>query len=402
MALQDIDILDPDAYIDDVPHKSFERLRREAPVFWHKEPSGPGFWAITKHEDVVTVLKDAATFSSQIAGTQIPDVPEGDIRRSPDLLAIMDPPRHSQYRALIGQSFTSRGLSRSEDHIRALTTELLDQVIERKEFDFVTDFAVKLPMAVILRMVGVPDVDHAKLSDWILRVLATDDPEFATTPDERGAIGGRIMEYAHNLAAERRSNPRDDLLSVLMAAEVDGAKLSYSEFGMFFLLLLGAGTDTPLVLGSSILALMQNPAQRTRLREDPGLIETAVEETIRCYPPFMHFRRTALRDTQIRGQRIAAGEKVVAWLVSANRDEEVFESPHTFDVSRANNPHVGFGHGPHFCIGNALARRLAKIALAECVRRLPNLELNGSVKRLRSNWYNGPKRMPVVVGRGIG
>jgi cholest-4-en-3-one 26-monooxygenase len=399
MTLQDIDILNPDLYVLDVPHSSFELLRREAPVFWHKEPDGPGFWAITKHDDVVAVLKDAATFSSQIAGTQIPDVPEGDIRRSPDLLAIMDPPRHTRYRALIGQSFTSRGLSQSEDHIRTLTSELLDRLIERESFDFVTEFAVKLPMAVILRLVGVPDQDHAQLSDWILRVLATDDPEFATTPDERAGIGRRIMEYAHALAAERRTAPRDDLLSVLMAAEIDGQKLSYGEFGMFFLLLLGAGTDTPLVVASTALTLMQHPAEGARLRENPDLLENAMEEILRLHPPFMHFRRTAVRDTQIRGQRIAAGEKVVTWLVSANRDHDAFDQPHTFDIARASNPHVSFGHGPHFCIGNALARRLCKIALAECVRRLPNLELNGEVKRLRSNWYNGPKRMPVIVGR---
>lgn len=397
MTLKDIDILDPDIYVRDVPHTDFERLRREAPVFWHPEPDGPGFWAITKHEDVITVLKDAATFSSQVAGTQIPDVPEGDIRRSPDLLAIMDPPRHSRYRALIGQSFTSRGLSRSEEHIKALTTEILDRLIARREFDFIQDFAVRLPMAVILRMVGVPDEDHEKLSDWILRVLATDDPEYATTPEQRGMIGGKIMEYAHALAAERRSTPRDDLLSVLMAAEVEGQKLTYGEFGMFFLLLLGAGTDTPLVLGSAMQAMMQYPQERERLRQNPALIESAVEEVIRCYPPFMHFRRTALRDTQIRGQRIAAGQKVVTWLVSANRDADVFERPHTFDVGRTVNPHVGFGHGPHFCIGNALARRLTKVALAECVRRLPGLELRGEVKRLRSNWYNGAKRMPVAL-----
>jgi cytochrome P450 len=349
---------------------------------------------------VVAVLKDAAIFSSQIGGTQIPDLPETDIRRSPDVLAVMDPPRHSKYRALIGQAFTSQGLSRSEAHTRALVSELLDQLVEREDFDFIADFAVRLPMAVVLHMVGVPGSDQRQINDWILRLLATDDPEFATSDDERAAIGQRFMEYAHAIAAERRATPRDDLLSLLMAAEVDGAKLSYAEFGMFFMLLLAAGTDTPrLLLGSTMLELMRRPAERDRLRKNPDLLPGAIEETLRFDPPLMHFRRTAVSDTQIRGQRIAAGQKVVAWLVSANRDEQVFERPHSFDVARATNPHVSFGYGPHFCIGNALARRLANTALAECLRRMPELELNGPVERLRSNWFNGPKRMPVVVGR---
>jgi cytochrome P450 len=400
MALQEIDILNPDSYLLDVPHDRFERLRREAPVFWHKEPNGPGFWAITKHADVLTVLKDAETFSSQVGGTQIADLPSTDIRRSPAVLAVMDPPRHTQHRALIAQSFTSKGLAQSEAYVSRLVAQLLNQVIERGSFDFIEDFAVKLPMAILLNMVGVPNSDQAQINDWILRLLATDDPEYQTSDAERGEIGQRFMEYAHALAAERRQSPRDDLLSLLMAAEVDGVKLSYEEFGMFFVLLLAAGTDTPrLILGSAMLALMQQPAERARLRQAPELIPSAVEEMLRLYPPLMHFRRTAVRDVELRGRQILAGQKVVAWIVSANRDDEVFVKPHAFQLERASNPHVSFGYGPHFCIGNALARMIAKTALGECLRRMPGLEIAGPVERLRSNWFNGPKRMPVTVGQ---
>ena len=392
------DIYSPDLYTREVPYERFERLRRESPVHWHEEPDGPGFWSVTKYRDVVRVLRDATTFSSEAGGTQIPDLPDTDIRRSPDVLAVMDPPRHTRYRALVGQAFTSRGLAQIEPHIRHFVDELLTAAIARGRFDFVADFSAKLPMSIIFTMVGVPSEAQPMLNEWVLKLLATDDPEFATTEEQRAAIGGRFMQYAHGLAAERRKSPRDDLLSVLMAAEVDGAKLTYEEFGMFFMLLLAAGTDTPrLLISSAMLALMARGELRGKLLAKPELMPDAVEEFLRFYPPLMHFRRTATADTEIRGQHIRKGQKVVVWLVSANRDEEVFANPGALDLARAPNDHLSFGHGPHFCIGNALARMSARIALTECLHRLPSLELAAPPERLRSNWFNGMKRMPVVV-----
>jgi cholest-4-en-3-one 26-monooxygenase len=399
MATQVEDVLDPDLYVRGVPHERFARLRREAPVSWHAEPGGPGFWSVTKHRDVQNVLKEAATFSSALGGTQIPDLPIHDLRRSPDVLAVMDPPKHTRYRALIGQSFTKRGLARTEAHVRDLVDRLLGELVQRGSFDFAGDFAAKLPMATILHLVGVPADAQEQINDWVMRLLATDDPEYATSEQERTVIGGRFMEYAHMLAAQRRREPRDDLLSLLMAAEVDGMKLRYEEFGMFFMLLLAAGTDTPrLALGSGMVALMEHSELRKLLARRPELISGAVEEVLRCYPPLMHFRRTATRDTEIRGQRIRAGEKVVVWLVSANRDEDVFPNAGVFDPQRKQNDHLAFGHGPHFCIGNALARMTVGIALNECLRRLDGIELDGTPERVRSNWFNGMKRIPVRVG----
>lgn len=394
------DLLDPDLYVHGVPHDRFARLRREAPVCWHDEPGGAGFWSVTKHRDVLSVLRDAATFSSALGGTQIADLPMHDLRRSPDVLAVMDPPKHTRYRALIGQSFTKRGLVQTEAYVRALVDRLLDGLISRGSFDFVGDFAAALPMAIILHLVGVPADAQAQLNDWVMRLLATDDPEYASDEQERAAIGAKFMQYAHALAAQRREEPRDDLLSLLMAAEIEGMKLSYQEFGMFFMLLLAAGTDTPrLALGSGMLALMERPEQRELLARRPELMPGAVEEVLRCHPPLMHFRRTATRDTEIRGQRIRAGDKVVVWLVSANRDEDVFRDAGEFDLQRTPNEHVAFGHGPHFCIGNALARMTVGIALSACVRRLHGIELDGTPERVRSNWFNGMKRMPVTVRR---
>jgi cytochrome P450 len=261
------------------------------------------------------------------------------------------------------------------------------------------DFAGQLPMSIILKMVGVPTQDQAMLKDWVLQILASDDPEYAKNGGDVIATTGRFMQYAHMLAAERSKSPQDDLLSQLMAAKVNGVKLTYDEFGMFFILLLGAGTHTTqLLLGNAALALMENPAQRQRLVRDPALVQSGVEEVLRFSPPFIHFRRTARIDTELGGQQIRAGDKVVVWYVSANRDEEVFPEPNSFDVGRSPNDHLSFGYGPHFCLGNALGRLTAKTALAECVRRMPEMAPNGPRVRLRSNWFNGLKRLPVVAG----
>lgn len=396
MDLEDIDILDPALYAAGIPHERFDRLRREAPVFWHKEPGGPGFWAITKHADVMAVSRDTATFSSVLRGTQIPDLPREDFRVSPDNLANMDPPRHTRFRALLAKGFTPEALQRVEPFVRASMTRLIDDVIERGQCDMVSDLAGTLPLLVIFEMFGVPTKDRDQLLGWILRLIAPDDPEFASSPEEMGSLTGRFLEYAHALAAERRRAPRADVLSLLMQAEVDGEKLSYSEFGTLFFLFLAAGSDTTrnLIL-NGMVALLEHPEPRARLLADPSLLPGAVEEMLRFCPSIIHFRRTATRDTEIRGQRIASGDKVVLWYVSANRDEEVFTDPHVFDIGRKPNNHLSFGYGPHFCIGNLLARIEARVAFEELLRRLPGLELDGPVVRLQSNWLNGVKRMPL-------
>lgn len=395
----EIDIFSPDVYAQGIPHHLFDQLRHHAPVYWHAEPDGVGFWAVTKHADVLSISRDAVTFSSEKGGTQIPDLPRGDLRVSPDVLANMDPPRHAKYRALVSSAFTPSVLRRTEDFVEDLVSKTLEPLLEKRQFDFMTEFAAKLPMTIILNMVGVPHDDEAQLTRWIFSLLVPDDPSFATTPEERADVTRQFMEYAHTLAAERRRSPKEDLLSRLMAAEIDGTKLSYEEFGMFFILLLAAGTDTPtLTLGNGIQLLIENPAEHRRLLADTSLIGRAVEEILRFSPPLIHFRRTATTDTTIRGQRIAAGQKVVMWYPSANRDEEVFPRPHVFDITREPGAHVAFGYGPHFCLGHALARMQIRIALRECVRRMPRMEPRGVAERLRSNWLNGLKSFPIDAG----
>jgi cytochrome P450 len=251
-------------------------------------------------------------------------------------------------------------------------------------------------MRIILELVGVPREEQPAILDFTTRFFGALDPEYQGTPEDFQALLIGMDAAAHRLAEDRRRAPKDDMLSLLMAAEVDGQKLSYTEFGAFFRLLLTAGHDTTkTLLSHGMLTLIEHPAERQRLQENPALIPGAVEEMLRFTPPVLYFRRNAVRDTEIRGQKIAAGDKVVLWYVSANRDEDVFSAPDTFDVRRTPNAHLAFGGGPHFCLGASLARLEVRVAFQELLRRLPDLELAGPVARVRSNWVPGIKSMPV-------
>jgi cholest-4-en-3-one 26-monooxygenase len=401
MDLANIDIFDPDLYAAGVPHDRFEVLRRRAPVFWHHEPGGRGFWAITKHADARLVLRDPVLFSSERGGIWIADYPPDDIRSSRDVITDMDPPKHSRYRNLVGKGFLPRVIEAMEGYIRAQMRAMIDRVKERGECDFVGDLAGNLPLKVILNVIGVPEEDRALLLDWSLRFLAGGDPENASAVKEYTELVESMMGYAHKLAEERRARPGDDMLSLLMQAEVDGEKLSYLEFGLFFAVLVSAGhvTTTNLV-ANGMLTLIERPEERARLVRDPSLLPSAVEEMLRYTPSALHIRRTATRATSIRGQAIAEGDKVVVWYVSANRDEEVFEDPHRFDVGRAPNDHLSFGYGPHFCLGASLARLEARVAFEELLSALPALSLAGPVVRSRSNWLLGIEQMPVSWAAG--
>lgn len=392
MVLADIDIASPDLYLAGVPHDRFERLRREAPVFWHREQDGRGFWAITRHADAVRVMSDPALFSSERGGIWIEEYPPDDIRSSRDLLVDMDPPKHTRYRALVSKGFVPRLIQAMEPLARRIIGEAIDRVEARGECELVSELAGALPLRIILDLLGVPDEDQAKVSEWALRfLLAADRPQ-----EEVLALVNDMMAYAQRLAEDRRARPRDDTLSALMAAEVDGEKLSYMEFGLFFSLLLSAGIVTANhLIAQGMLTLLERPEDLRRLTADPSLIPGAVEEMLRFTPPVSYMRRTAARDTEIRGQRIAEGDKVVAWIVSANRDEEVFADPHRFDIGRGQSEHLSFGRGPHFCLGASLARLEARVFFEEVLRRLPGMELGGEVTRLRSNWILGLEQVPV-------
>ena len=402
MRLVEVDLVNPDNYVPGVPHDAFQVLRKEAPIFWHKEPDGgAGFWALTRYDDVMAVSKDPGTFSSYKGGTILRDIPEDDLNNTRTIMLNMDPPQHARYRRLVSQGFTPRMTAALEPHIREIADKIIDAVIAKGECDFVTEIAAELPLQVIAELLGIPLEDRHKVFEWSNRLIGFDDPEFQNSMEEGKLAAMEMYMYANQLALERKGSPRDDLVSVLMNGIVDGEQLSELEFDSFFLLLAVAGNETTRnLISGGMLALIENPAERTRLLADPSLLPNAVEEMLRYVSPVMHFRRTATRDTEIRGQKIRQGEKVTVWYISANRDEEVFPHANRFDAGRTPNNHLAFGIGEHFCLGSNLARLEIRIIFEQLLRRMPDIELAGSVARLRSNFINGVKRMPVRYTRG--
>jgi cholest-4-en-3-one 26-monooxygenase len=392
----EIDVCDPDAYVEGVPHEQFRVLRREAPVFWHEEPDGRGFWAITKYDDVIQVSRDHRTYSSATGAVFLFDPPSQDLAEMQLMMLNMDPPKHTKLRALVNKGFTPHMVSRLEPHVREICNRIIDDVARKGECDFVTAISAELPLQVIAEMMGIPLEERQMVFDWSNRLIGFDDPEFQTSKDDGKAAAMEMYMYSNQLAAARRKNPRDDLISVLLDAEVEGEKLTELEFDLFFMLLAVAGNETTRnLISGGMLQLMEHPDERDRLLRDPSLLPVAIEEMLRVVSPVMHFRRTATRDTEIRGQKVREGDKVVMWYISANRDEDVFPNADRFDVSRTPNDHLAFGLGAHFCLGNNLARLEIRIMFEELLRRLPDVEVAGSVRRLRSAFINGVKSMPV-------
>jgi cholest-4-en-3-one 26-monooxygenase len=282
--------------------------------------------------------------------------------------------------------------------VREIATNIIDSVASRGSCDFVTEVAAELPLQVIAEMVGVPHEERHKIFDWSNRLIGFDDPELTTSMEDGGQAAAQLFMYAHELAAQRRNEPRDDLVSVLVRAEVDGEVLSEPAFDAFFLLLVVAGNETTRnLISGAMQAFMEHPEQRQRLIDDPSQMTIAVEEMLRWVSPVMYFRRTAQRDTEIRGQKIREGEKVVMYYPSGNRDEDVFgNTAGTFDVTRSPNPHIAFGGGGHhFCLGASLARLEIRVMFEELFRRLPDIAPAGPANRLRSNFINGIKHLPV-------
>ncbi len=399
MSLADIDLTDPDAFVPGVPHEWFARLRSEAPVYWHEEAEGSGFWAVTGYEDCVTVNREWQTFSSMKGAVYLWDVPEEALEQQRMIMLNMDPPLHTRYRLLVNKGFTPRMINALEEQRRERTREILDNVAKRGECDFVVDVAAELPLQVIADMVGVPQEDRHKIFDWSNRMIGGDDPEYGLTEEDRQMASIELYAYASQLAAERRLDPHQDLISILTQAEGDGERLSELELDLFFLLLSVAGNETTRnLISHGMLALLDNPDQLAKLRADRSLMAPAVEEMLRWGTPVMNFRRTATHDTELGGQQIKEGDKVVFWHISANRDESVFEDPYTFDITRSPNEHVAFGSGgPHYCLGANLARMEIRVMFEELLDRFTEMEIIGEVTRLRSNFINGIKHIPLRV-----
>jgi len=389
------DLLDLAHYADGPPHALFRRLRAEAPVSWQPEANGTGFWAVTKYADVVQVSRDPATFSSYAGGTMVPDAPPPQLAVLRMMMLNMDPPQHTKLRLLVNKGFTPSAVARLRERVGGLARNIVDAVVDRGGCDFVADIAGELPSYIIAELVGIPLEDGRALYRLTERMHTS-----AQTPAEHADIEAAIremMSYAHALREAKRAQPGDDIASILLRAEVDGERLSDLEFDMFFMLLINAGGDTTrnLVAGG-MLALIDHPDQWARLRADLALLPPAIEEMLRWVTPVVHFRRTATRAVTLRGVDIAPGDKVVVFYSSANRDEEVFDAPDRFDITRSPNEHLAFGGGgAHFCLGANLARLEIRALFEQVLTRLPHLRLAGPVERLRSNFINGPRRMLV-------
>jgi cholest-4-en-3-one 26-monooxygenase len=396
--IADVDLADKDVFVRGVPHDMLATLRSEAPICWQDEPDGSGFWAVTRYEDVVAINRDWETYSSNRGSALLMDQDDEMLAQQRMMMLNMDPPMHTRYRLLVNKGFTPRMVGRLEDRVRVLAGEIVEAMAAKGECDFVTDIAAELPLQVIAEIMGVPQEDRHLVFDWSNRMIGSEDPEYQTTEEGAMEASTELYAYAHQLAAQKRASPRDDIISVLLGSEVNGEKLSELEFDLFFLLLAVAGNETTRnLIAHGMLALIEHPDQRARLLEDPSLLPSAIEEMLRWGTPVMHFRRTAQHDTEILGQPVAEGQKVVIWYISANRDETVFPDPFRFDVGRSPNEHISFGGGgPHFCLGANLARLEIRVIFEEVLRRLPDMELAGPVERLRSNFINGIKHMPVA------
>ena len=400
MQLTDVDLLE-DAWAEGVPHEAFDLLRREAPVFWHSEPDGPGFWAVTRHADVVAASRDPATFSSELGGTFIDDQTDEALAQIRLTILNMDPPKHHRYRRLVSRGFTPRMIGRLVETIEKRAERIVDDVVERGGCEFVEDVAAKLPLEMICEMIGLPEADWQRMFELSNLLVGFDDPDYRATPDAGAEAAAEIYAYCDAVAADRRADPRDDLMTALVQAEVDGERLDDLELNLFFVTLVVAGNETTRnLINHSMLALIDHPDQVERLRDDPDLWPTAVEEMLRWGTSIHNFRRTVTRDIDLHGQRIAAGDKVVLYYMSANRDPEVFGDPHRFDVGRTPNDHVAFGGGGvHFCLGANLARAEIGAVMRQLVDRLDRFELSGEVRRLRSDFVNGVKVMPLTFSR---
>jgi len=314
------------------------------------------------------------------------------------MMLMMDPPRHTRLRLLVNKGFTPRMVERLHERVREVTRDIVDDIAKRGECDFVVDVAAELPLQVIAEIMGVPHEDRHQLFTWSNQMIGSEDPEYAVADEVAQSAMIDMFGYANELATSKRANPSDDIISVLLQAEVDGERLSDLEFDLFFELLAIAGNETTRnLISHGMLALIENPDQRELLIADPALLPNAVEEMLRYASPVMYMRRTARSDLEVRGETIKEGDKVALWYIAANHDPEVFPDPHRFDITRDTSAHEAFGGGgPHFCLGSHLAKLEIRVMFEELMARIPRMELAGEVQRLRSNFINGIKHLPVT------
>jgi cholest-4-en-3-one 26-monooxygenase len=398
----DINLLDSTIFAERVPHEWFAFLRKNAPVWWQEEQDGPGFWAVTTHAEATLVNRDYEHFSSARKATYLWDISEDDLAQQQLIMLNMDPPLHTRYRRLVNKGFTPRMVNQLHERIHVATDSIIDNVIETGSADFVTDIAAELPLVVIAELLGVPNDDRHRMFDWSNRMIGSDDPEYQTAGEAAQMASMELYAYASELFAKKRIDPQEDLMSVLTQVDIDGEQLSSFELELFFLLLTVAGNETTRnLISGAMAAFFEHPDQWEKLRADRSLLPDAVEEMLRFVTPVMNFRRQTTSAFELAGQQIEADAKVVFFHISANRDEQVFANPQTFDITRNPNPHIAFGGGgPHFCLGANLARMEIRVMFEHLLDRLPDMEQAGDVQRLQSAFISGVKHIPITFPAG--
>jgi cholest-4-en-3-one 26-monooxygenase len=401
-ALDELDIVSNDTFArNGYPHEAWARLRREDPVHWVERGVKVPFWAITRHEDVVAISRRPDRNLNAPRLAVFPEfAPPNEDERVARHLLVMDAPDHGAYRKLAAPHFTPRAIRRLETSIERISRELLDGLAGRDtSFDFVTEVAAPLPLAVLAELLGVPREDWKLMFRWTNAIVGADDPEYRvgdSSEDSSASARGALFQYFWKMVEERRARPREDIVSVLANARLGGSEVPPFELLSYCFLLVIAGNETTRnAMSGGLLAFIENRAELDKLRRDPGLVRSAVEEVARWTTPVIQFCRTPTEDLELRGRKIRAGESMCLFYPSANRDEDVFEAPFEFRVDRHPNRHLAFGIGEHFCLGANLARLELRVLFRQLAERLVDVELTGPVERLRSSFLGGVKHVPL-------